>query len=108
MEEAIPFCSLSVASPQFPVLLPVKHKLDVTDRAGHCNQQCQEPSFYSSIAPTLPESPIGSAASGTVAAGAAAGVGGGRLGARLRGRRNFHANTTAMANPATAPSDPAP
>ena len=62
--------------------------------------------------PTLPESPAGSAASETTESGVPAGVAGGRLGAGLRGRpcegrRNLHANTTAMANPATAPSDPA-
>jgi hypothetical protein len=65
----------------------------------------------------LPESstsPGASEATDSGGAPAAAGVvGGGCLGAGLRGRAccdgrmNLHANTTAMANPATAPSDPA-
>lgn len=107
----VPFDTRSVALRQFAMLSSAKHKLIVTNNLTYSTIAVSE----LQIEFTLPASLVGSTsnaseATGSVAGGAAGGWG--RLGGGLRGRpgedrKNLHANTTAMAKPATAPKDPA-
>ena len=56
---------------------------------------------------TFPESPMGSVAGAAEPAWGRLGAAGRRGRAGEEERRNFHAKTTAMAKPATAPKEPA-